>query len=224
MSRTCAILGLLSVASAQEGALEWKRGGTKPIKVNIYYEADCPYCKNFVAGEFAPFLTEDCVQSQTDFTWIPFGNAQVSGDTVSCQHGDDECFGNRLHLCAMEKYGNPSDELDKWIGCVMTNLMIPGKNSRDRDTYAPCNDGDADALTQCADNPRSLDALKAAGQETLAAAPQQVPWVVLEESSTYNLQTMTVSSICATMQEKNLGNPQCCIEASQAQMGRRLLV
>jgi len=106
----------------------------------------------------------------------------------------------------------------------MTNLNVVGKQSHDRDTYEPCDAEAATELEQCANSEDSLDMLKQAGQETQAAKPEQAPWAVLSTMPTYNLQGMFITSVCSTLQEQNLGQPQCCIEAQQAQQGRRLLV
>jgi len=197
----------------------------KPIKVNIYYETDCPFSKNFVASELGPMLSDpDCVQTQTDFNWVPYGNADVAdtGNPEGCQHGEDECFGNRLHLCAKREFGADGDGLTQWVTCVMTNLVPDGKQSHDETTFRPCDDGKAQAILDCANGDESLQMLTAAGAETKGASIQQAPWAVLEAAPGYNLQGSLVQSICSQMQEQNLGQPQCCAAALVPQ--RRLLV
>merc|ERR1712217_404330 len=123
--------------------------------------------------------------------------------------GEDECFGNRLHLCAKQKYGKGA-QLDKWVACVMTNLNIPGKQSHDRDTYANCDAGTADELTQCASGDDSLEMLKQAGGETAGAAIQQAPWVVLSTTPNYNIQGEFAADVCSQMGEQG-GQPACLI-------------
>merc|ERR1740121_341329 len=134
-----------------------------PVKVNIYYETDCPFSKNFVASEMGPLLADPaCVQTQTDFNWVPYGNANVAqtGAPDGCQHGEDECFGNRLHLCAKREFGADTDGLTQWVTCVMTNLVPDGKMSHDEATFRACDGDKADELLDCANNDESMDMLK----------------------------------------------------------------
>merc|ERR1712228_155416 len=138
----------------------------KPIKVNIYYETDCPFSKNFVASEMGPLLfDEGCVQTQTDFNWVPYGNADVAdtGNPAGCQHGEDECFGNRLHLCAKREFGADTDGFTKWVTCVMTALVPEGRMSHDDVTFVPCDEGKAEQLRTCANSDESLEMLESAG-------------------------------------------------------------
>ena len=39
-----------------------------------------------------------------DFTLYPYGNGQLSGDSISCQHGAKECEGNTILACMQELY------------------------------------------------------------------------------------------------------------------------
>merc|ERR1712051_868958 len=140
------------------------------------YEVDCPFTKNFVANEVGMLLaTPNCVQDLTEFNWVPYGNADVAetGNPAGCQYGEDECFGNRLHLCAKREFGADTDGFTQWVTCVMTNLVPEGKMSHDEDTFRGCDEGKADALAACANADESLDMLKAAGTETQGAQIQQ---------------------------------------------------
>lgn len=48
-----------------------------------------------------------------------------SGDiSFDCQHGNDECFGNTIHACAI-KYVSDQDELVSFIGCMINNNRKP---------------------------------------------------------------------------------------------------
>jgi len=205
-------------------------GQNKPIKVNIYYETDCPFSKNFVASEMGPLLASpDCVQTQTDFNWVPYGNADFAdtGNPEGCQHGEDECFGNRLHLCAKRDFGTDTDGFTRWVTCVMTNLVPEGRQSHDEATFRDCDAGKADDLITCAKNDESLQMLKDAGAETKAGNIQQAPWAVLSTIPDYNMQGALLTGICGQMQEQGLGQPQCCIDAMAAAASayqRRLLV
>merc|ERR1719188_590875 len=197
--------------------------GDKPVTLDIFYETKCPFSLQFIDGEVKPALSDPtCVFQHVHINWEPYGNAQDSGDAVSCQHGEDECFGNKLHLCAKKEFGADNDGLTAWVTCVMTNLVPDGKMSHDEDTFRGCDDGKADALLACANSDDSLNMLKTAGAETQGGQIQQAPWVVLEATPGYNLQGALVNSICGQMAEQSLEQPQCCAAAAATQ--RRLLV
>merc|ERR1739844_311190 len=74
-------------------------------------------------------------------------------------------------------------------------------------------------IDQCANNPESLQMLKQAGEETRAAHPQQVPWVVFENQEGYNIQSEMVVDVCNQEQQDGLGQPACCTNAASALYG-----
>merc|ERR1712045_442527 len=126
--------------------------------------------------------TPNCVQDFTEFNWVPYGNADVAdtGNPAGCQHGEDECYGNRLHLCAIDHFGADNQGLTKWIVCHMTNLMKEGAVAHQQANYIDCPGANAAELEQCATGDASLERLKQAGSLTKVAAIQRAPWAVLE--------------------------------------------
>merc|ERR1719166_530582 len=187
----------------------------QPILMKILYEADCPFCKNFIANDVSPHSQQNdpgCLD-QVDIDWIPYGNAAPGGDGVVCQHGEDECFGNRLHVCAKHKFeekfpAEAKQRMTNWVTCVMSNLNIPGKQSHDRDTYEPCDGEIAEEITQCANDRRGY--LHQMGDKTTAVHPAQVPWVTFDGQESYNAQTTFINDICNEKREKGLGLPAGC--------------
>lgn len=43
-------------------------------------------------------------RAMVDVQVYPYGNGQLSGNTVTCQHGADECVGNQIIACMQKKY------------------------------------------------------------------------------------------------------------------------
>merc|ERR1712113_491992 len=151
---------------------------------------------------------------------VPYGNAQDAGGAIMCQHGEDECFGNRLHICAKEKFGGNKDGLYKWITCHESKLRM-GLKAIDQASYAECG-FDAGALTACAnDFPQIIEKLRAAGAETAQGQIQQAPWVVFTDQSTQNVQGAFLPRTCARIAQQNLPPPACCNGVAPM---RRLLV
>jgi interferon gamma-inducible protein 30 len=88
-----AFLAVCSMVSAQSPA----------VRVDLYYESLCPYCKEFIAGSFWTAYQAPGVASIMNISLIPYGNAQetqlASGLwQFTCQHGDNECVGNLLEV------------------------------------------------------------------------------------------------------------------------------
>jgi len=42
-------------------------------------------------------------------TMLPFGNARIKGDTVTCQHGEEECQANSWEQCVIDSHPDFSD-------------------------------------------------------------------------------------------------------------------
>merc|ERR1712150_377754 len=73
----------------------------------------------------------------------------MGGGEIMCQHGEDECFGNRLHNCAKQQMSPP--EMSKFVVCMEEKLMS-GMTAQDPQSMEPCLPRpDLSAqLTQCA--------------------------------------------------------------------------
>jgi len=211
------------------------------VKLDLYYEADCPFSDAFFANDMGTGNTDPACFDQVDINFVPYGNAHEEGPDTSCQHGEDECFGNRLHLCAIDKFCggieqvwspenkacDNKNELRTWIICHMTNLVPEGKQSHDRATYEGCNPDAAwtNEVEQCASDAKSQRWLVMAGDKTRQAAPQSVPWIISQKTPGYNLQSNFLINMCSEMETDGLGQPQCCVIAKQnSAFGRRLLV
>lgn len=209
----------------------------KPILVHVMYEADCPFSKAFAANEFGPMDLGGCVKPYVDFDWIAFGNAGGSAGAWTCQHGEDECYGNKVLNCAKAKIGAISENTDKFVTCFMTKLNIPGKLSREPGLWQSCIDEmrgqnvilspsvTAD-IDQCVEGPEG-DALMTQAQQMKTDKMLSAPWAYLDyDPSQYNLQNALFTDICNELPSKGIQQPQCCLDAIAAGpiTSRRLLV
>jgi len=103
------------------------------VKVELYYEALCPGCQEFITGPLAAVVGTPDLVSIITLKMIPYGNTKYnsSTDSFSCQHGVDECTSDVFEqsaiylangemnlenalpvfpflLCMEEQEGNPS--------------------------------------------------------------------------------------------------------------------
>lgn len=96
--------------SSNSGQVHLDDASAARVNVELYMEALCPYCAGFVREQLGDVMRE--LSDLVDLTLVPFGNAQVQKDgTIKCQHGEDECLGNKILSCAMEKH----PKQDQWF-------------------------------------------------------------------------------------------------------------
>lgn len=74
------------------------------LTISVYYEAQCPDSRSFFVRHLLPVFLE--MGSALDIELIPYGHAETFEKekgrfTFKCQHGPGECFGNKLHACAI---------------------------------------------------------------------------------------------------------------------------
>ena len=103
------------------GAVSAYRADDK-IKVDLYYEAQCPYCRDQLVNNFWTAYNTEGFSDMAVVNILPYGNAHESqsdsGNWVfSCQHGPTECTWNTLEACALDKI----DDAFPFIHCIEQN-------------------------------------------------------------------------------------------------------
>lgn len=91
------------------------------VKIDLYYEFLCPACQQFVHDQLHPTVQE--IGDIMDVTLIPYGNADTTKNpdgsySFNCQHGPDECLGNKLHTCAIAKLDVTQEVLISFVKCT----------------------------------------------------------------------------------------------------------
>jgi len=189
-------------------------GGDKPVTLDIFYETKCPYSLQFIDGEVKPAMSDPtCVFQHVHINWEPYGNVQDTGGALICQHGTDECFGNKLHICAKKEFGGNDAGLNDWITCHMSYLTSETSHlAEDMAGYSGCPGADAQKLTDCAKDPAIFADLRKVGQETQAEHSEHMPWATTAIGQP-NLQGRLVEGLCqmyGTGQLAAYPKPACC--------------
>lgn len=203
-------------APAQNQAAVMPSGGNadKPVTLNVFYETKCPFSLQFIDGEVKPALMDGtCVFQHVHINWEPYGNVQDAGGALTCQHGDDECFGNKLHICAKQHFGDNDAGLNDWIKCHMEYLaQDQSHQATDEAGYMGCPGADGHQLAQCAQDPSIFEAFRKVGAETLAAHSEHMPWAITGDGAP-NLQGRLVQGLCEMYGTGALAaypKPACC--------------
>lgn len=187
--------------------------------LDVYYETKCPFSQQFIDGEVKPALTDPmCVFKDVHINWVPYGNADEAGGFFFCQHGEDECFGNQMHLCAKQKFGSDEDGLNKWVTCHIEYLLADASHTAaDLDGYRACAGANVDELATCADLKKDkalVEPLKQLGVETQAVHAEHMPWAIMGAGQP-NLQGTLVQGLCQSYGAPgsalaNAAKPACC--------------
>ena len=94
--------------------------------ITIYMESLCPYCIQFITTSIKDFYTEVNKPNLANIEIIPYGNAKEEYDsttnkyTFTCQHGDNECYGNLIMSCGLNILGKINGQLN--IICLLENI------------------------------------------------------------------------------------------------------
>ncbi|KAG0412728.1 hypothetical protein HPB47_010119 [Ixodes persulcatus] len=153
----------------------------RKVNVTLFYESMCPYSREFITDQLYP--TYELLRDYMVVVLVPFGNGHIDNKTlrngktyvsITCQHGVNECKGNKIEACAIKKY-------------KMTSLWLPfvACMSRFPDPYKQgkmCADSfhlEWPAVGQCADGKEGQDLLYQMGRLTEDHRPpiKYVPYI-----------------------------------------------
>jgi interferon gamma-inducible protein 30 len=155
------------------------------IKVQLYDEALCIGCQNFVTTQLVP--TFDVLGSAViDLEVIPFGNAKITNVTsreIACQHGSAECDANSFEQCAADIYPYASRYLP-FVDCLYRTLPMGHREIPfDRSIFAKCAQQAAlqwESISDCHDDPERSWKLQMQAAKQTPGDHQYVPWVVID--------------------------------------------
>ncbi|XP_018560781.1 uncharacterized protein LOC108903177 [Anoplophora glabripennis] len=92
------------------------------VKVSVFYEALCPDSIEFIDKQLFP--TYKYIGNDIKVDLVPFGNAKVTNTSGQlkfvCQHGPSECYGNKIHSCAIRLYS--IEESTEFVYCSMESV------------------------------------------------------------------------------------------------------
>merc|ERR1712212_1201741 len=139
-------------------------------ELTVYYEALCGDSINFVTTQLTP-------------AWEMFGKANwtENGDSWDfvCQHGPDECLGNKAQACILAHEPYEASTAVPLIDCLMRTHARPDP------AVGPCLaelglDVPPEAIMDCANGDQGSKLLHALGVETHSLDPALyfVPWIL----------------------------------------------
>jgi hypothetical protein len=81
------------------------------IAIDLYYESQCPGCREQVTSNFKTALATPGFTDMAEVTLHPYGNARETAGAdgqwnFQCQHGAAECVYNQMEVCAQNYNAN----------------------------------------------------------------------------------------------------------------------
>ncbi|KAG6455192.1 hypothetical protein O3G_MSEX009104 [Manduca sexta] len=147
------------------------------VNVKIYYETLCPYCINFFVYYLQPEIVS--LHKYLNIRLYPYGNAETKeeGDhyEITCQHGESECYGNKLHACAIDIIKNVTKS-------TLYNCCLMG-NQSDDNAATECGVQmkiDADPIKECAKSDKGNQLLKDYGEKSMYVGYPGVPFILVD--------------------------------------------
>ncbi|CAB3240568.1 unnamed protein product [Arctia plantaginis] len=150
------------------------------VKVRVYYEALCPDSKHFFMRHLYP-VTEK-LSDFIDVTLVPYGKATTKEENgkyyFTCQHGEQECYANKIHACAIDAIGNMTSVVK------ITDCMIADNADADRalERCAKLMKIEADPISNCAKHEHGSALLKKYGDDTHILNPTFIPTIIINGS------------------------------------------
>ncbi|KAH9366273.1 hypothetical protein HPB48_008307 [Haemaphysalis longicornis] len=103
------------------------------VSVVLYYECLCPYSRAFITQQLWPTYSK--LESYMKVKIVPYGNAKMitgsggSKFSFQCQHGANECYGNKVQASAASM-AKSMKLLLKFLNCMSqkSNAHLYGKS------------------------------------------------------------------------------------------------
>ena len=168
---------------------------SQKVNIGIYVESCCYYCQQFIVYQLQPAWYNPGFMNITNILFSPFGNEEYSYNNGSynfrCQHGSNECLGNRIESCVIALYPDPLIYIPYMIN-LETTLLVYDDYCSDPTKYAHETaielKLDWNAITNCyRDNITAGDnAVLAQAKKTENLNPpiQWNPWITINDVPT----------------------------------------
>mmetsp|Transcript_31297 Transcript_31297/g.89815 ORF Transcript_31297/g.89815 Transcript_31297/m.89815 type:complete len:275 (-) Transcript_31297:118-942(-) len=167
------------------------------VHLDVFYESMCPYCHKFFNETLRFFWQDDEIRPLVDLDLHPAGNLQaIPMASVSkgylfwhpektnhsyvylCQHGESECLGNLIHMCAKKVLVDPDKYMPLYFCMAAQPESVPEKSSygcMEELSIEP------EPIRDCVQSPTANEEMFAVIQADVGLDPPRkyVPWVVL---------------------------------------------
>jgi len=152
--------------------------------IEVYFESLCGGCEDFIGASFKRFYNTQGHENLAKISFYPYGNAneqkQGSKWTWSCQHGEEECLGNLVETCAMNKMDD--EHFKGFLICLKENNEKFSFNFNKTAAFCEKDPVLLKAVMDCttSDEGNALQHEVAVKTDALQPSHQWVPWVIVD--------------------------------------------
>jgi len=188
------------------------RDHTKKVLVEIFYETKCAFCEDLLNTTLREVWDDVELRKSMDVKLYPFGNAanlsksqvskgyhfwhpDASYPLIVCQHGEAECLGNRIHVCASDVLKDNA-KLVPFVICMASYGTLAGAELTSYECGKELNISMKE-IKECVDSKKGLDLIVSMAANTRVANISHVPWVLVNGKRTNN-ETL-LSPICGAI-------------------------
>ena len=167
-------------------------------KIQVYIESLCPDCINFMTKSFKDFVERVSKPNLAQIELIPYGNAKEAYNETTqkweftCQHKENECYGNLMETCLIQKLGRIDSY--KKILCLETN--IEKHNANFDETLLECFDNDESGFNEikdCMDSDLGNYYQHQMAEKT--GEHDYVPWVLVDGEHDVDAEDQIIKSL-----------------------------
>ncbi|XP_062872974.1 gamma-interferon-inducible lysosomal thiol reductase [Trichomycterus rosablanca] len=187
------------------------------VNVSLYYESLCPGCRQFLTQQLMP--TFAMLSDIMTVELVPYGNAQEKqvGQKYQflCQHGEDECLGNMIETCMLDKMGDAAYAV---ITCMEASTDVLKAAPTCAGLFSP-DTSYADVMS-CVNGDEGNQLMHQNAKKTGALQPphQYVPWITINGKYTEDQQQTAQSSLFILVCSLYQGEKPAACTLGQKQM------
>ncbi|KAF5273397.1 hypothetical protein FQA39_LY07414 [Lamprigera yunnana] len=171
------------------------------LRVSVYYETLCPDSYDFLRNQFCP--TYEKIGSSLDVHFVPYGRAEhMFKDnrwTFACQHGPEECWGNKIQACGIAK-AKGENAVAQFVCCVM-NHYPQSATTYTLDNCVHLINTTKENVMSCVSSLEGDNLLVAHGKETHSLMPLNfIPTIVFNDKFDETVQASSLTNFYGTVQ------------------------
>ena len=169
-------------------------------KIQVYIESLCPDCVNFITKSFKDFYENVKNPNLAEIEFIPYGNAKEEYNETTgrydftCQHKENECYGNIIETCAIQIMGRVKSY--GTILCIESNIQKFGLDFDTTLEYCLTNEGSTvlKEIKECVNSDLGNYYEHQMAQKT-SSDHKYVPWVVVNGVHDVDAENQIIESL-----------------------------
>ncbi|XP_063913631.1 GILT-like protein 1 [Zophobas morio] len=158
------------------------------LHVEVLYESLCPDSLSFITQQLHPVFKE--LAPYVDLKLTPFGKSASleNGAHFVCQHGPQECKGNKIQSCVLNTIPDQSVQVD-YVNCFMKTFRKEQRNEQEfGQTCAEAAGVDFNQISECYSSALGTRLQLLAEEVTAKVSPKFVPTILYNGQFNQDLQ------------------------------------